>query len=267
MMPRHRKDCRPRHGGLRREGSSRRSVPARLRAHVRPPARSRGRPRGPAFGRDAGRASPGRALAPPARRPRLHLARSLLATPWFAAGAGIVIAAVLAVDSPTALTYGPTFPTERCPVHGCGGATGQQPGQPATATPGIALRSPGLKMKGGASRPGGVLLGYQIVRQWSSGFLALITIPGVARTDRWNLWFGYAAAHVDRVWGARWRPSGNGDGGTADGPSDQPGHPRWDRGLGAGQVLVSATGTPQAPSGCALDGISCRFGRPAADSG
>lgn len=60
---------------------------------------------GPAFGRDAGRA-----LVPPPRR-RLHLARALLATPWFAAGAGIVIAAVLAVDSPTALTYGP--PVER----------------------------------------------------------------------------------------------------------------------------------------------------------
>jgi hypothetical protein len=178
---------------------------------------------------------------------------------------------VLAVDSPTALTYGPTFPVVRCPVHGCGGATAHQPGQPATATPGIALGSPGLKLKGGGTarrdRPGRILLGYQIVHQWSSGFLALITIPGVGRTDSWSLWFGYAAAHVDRVWGARWRPSGNGDGGTADGPSDRSRHFWWDRGLGAGQVLVSATGTPQAPSGCALDGASCRFGRPAAEDG
>ena len=220
---------------------------------------------GPALGHD------GRALAPHSCRPRLHLARSLLATPWFAAGAGIVIAAVLAVDSPTALTYGPTFPVVRCPVHGCGGATAQQPGQSATATPGVALGVPGLKMKGGATarghRPGRVLLGYQIVRQWSSGFLAQITIPGAGRTDRWSLWFGYATAHVDRVWGARWRPSGNGDGGTADGPSDPPGDSHWDRGLGAGQVLVSATGTPQAPSGCALDGAGCRFGPSAADDG
>jgi hypothetical protein len=220
---------------------------------------------GPAFGRDAGRALP-----PPSRRPRLRLARSLLATPWFAAGAGIVIAAVLAVDSPTALTYGPTFPIERCPVHGCGGK-GQPPGQSATATPGIALGVPGMQMKGGATarghRPGRGPLGYQIVRQWSSGFLALITIPGVARTDRWSLWFAFPAAHVDRIWGARWQPSGDGDGGTADGPSDRNRHPRWDHALGAGQVLVSATGTPQAPSGCTLDGDSCRFGHPAADDG
>jgi hypothetical protein len=224
----------------------------------------------PGFGSAPGRDA-GRALASPSRRPRLHLARSLLATPWFAAGAGIVIAAVLAVDSPTALTYGPTFPIERCPVHGCGGATAQQPGRPATATPGIALGSPGLKMKGGATahgdRPGRVLLGYQIVRQWSSGFLALITIPGAGRTDRWSLWFAYATAHVDRVWGARWRPSGNGDGGTADGPADRPGHSWWDRGPGAGQVLVSATGTAQAPSGCALDGAGCRFRLSAGDEG
>jgi len=267
-MPRHRKDCGPRHGALRREGRSQRSVliPARIRALVSPPARARILPRvpgfGPAFRRDASRA-----IAPPERRPRLHLARSLLATPWFAAGAGIVIAAVLAVDSPTALTYGPTFPVERCPVQGCGGT----PGQSATARPGIALGVPGLQMKGGTTTRGGRagphLLGYQIVHQWSSGFLALITIPGVGRADRWSLWFAYASAHVDRVWGARWRPSGNGDGGTADGPSGRPGHYQWDRRLGAGQVLVSATGRPQVPSGCALDRASCRFGRPAADGG
>jgi hypothetical protein len=217
---------------------------------------------GPAVGRDADRA-----LALPSRRLRLRLARSLLATPWFAAGAGIVIAAVLAVDSPTALTYGPTFPVERCPVHGCGGP----PGQPPTTTPGIALGVPGLQMKGGATarghRPGRGPLGYQIVRQWSSGFLALITIPGVSGTDRWSLRFAFPAAHVDRVWGARWRPAGNGDGGTADGPSDRNRHFRLGRGLGAGQVLVSATGTPQAPSGCMLDGASCQFGRPAAADG
>jgi hypothetical protein len=210
-----------------------------------------------------------RAFAPHSRRPRLRLARTLLATPWFAAGAGIVIAAVLAVDSPTALTYGPTFPIERCPVHGCG-PTGQ-PGQPATATPGVALGSPGLKMKGGATahgdRPGPVLLGYQIVRRWSSGFLALITIPGAGRTDRWSLWLVYATAHVDRVWGARWQPSGDGDGGTADGSPDRPRHSRWDRALRADQVLVSASGAPQAPSGCALDGTNCGFAHSAADDG
>jgi len=215
---------------------------------------------GPAFGRDVGRP-----LAPAGRRPRPRLARSLLATPWFAAGAGIVIAAVLAVDSPTALTYGPTFPTVRCPVHGCGSTSGHLPGQPATATPGVALKAPGLQMKGGEpGRPGraarGRLLSYQIVRRWPSGFLAVITIPRAARAGAWSLWFAFPAARVDQVWGAQWQPSGNGDGGTADGPLPWPGHSPGHRDLDADQVMVSATGTPGTPSGCRLNGVSCRFG-------
>src|SRR5258708_8512411 len=166
-MPRHRKECGPKHGALRRERSSRRSVVPRAPAF------------GPGFGRDAGRAP-----APPARRPRRRLARSLLAAPWFAAGAGIVIAAVLGVDSPAALTYGPTFPRSRCPARGCASAPGYLPAAPATATPGVELKVPGLETKGGtarAGRPGqahrGDLVGYQVVRRWPSGFMAGITLP------------------------------------------------------------------------------------------
>src|SRR5258708_24697444 len=101
-MPRHRKECGPKHGALRRERSSRRSVVPRAPAF------------GPGFGRDAGRA-----LAPTARRPRRRLARSLLATPWFAAGAGIVIAAVLAGDPAAALTFCPPLPSGRLPPRAC----------------------------------------------------------------------------------------------------------------------------------------------------
>ncbi|HEX4658088.1 MAG TPA: hypothetical protein VH307_11940 [Streptosporangiaceae bacterium] len=209
---------------------------------------------GPAFGRDAGLTL----VTPPRRRPRL--ARSLLATPWFAAGAGIVIAAVLAVNSPAALTYGP--PVEKCPIHGCGSSAGHPPAQPATASPGVALKAPGMEMNRGGTAPvrrhghaaRGRRLGYRIVRRWSSGFLALIALPGATRPGGWSLSFAFAAAHVDRVWGARWQPSGNGDGGTAAGPYGPPGDP-----LGADQMLVFATGTPELPSGCALDGVRCRF--------
>src|SRR5260370_34159940 len=126
-MPRHRKESGPRHGKLRRDTSPRRSVVPR------------GPVFGPAFGLDAGLG-----LRPAVRRSRLRLARSLLATPWFAAGAGIMIAAVLAVDSPTALTYGPTFPGPRCPVHRCGSAGGHLRGP----TPGIALKAPGMERLG-----------------------------------------------------------------------------------------------------------------------
>src|SRR5260370_21785804 len=96
VMPRHRKDRGPRHGALRQEGSSRRSV----------------LPRGPAFGPALGRDA-GRALTPPARRPRLRLARSLLATPWFAAGAGAAIAPAPAAASPTRPPPPPPFSPPR----------------------------------------------------------------------------------------------------------------------------------------------------------
>ena len=52
-------------------------------------------------------------------RRQLRLVRSLLLTPWFAAGAGVVIAAALAVDSPAALTYAPNSPGLRCAASGC----------------------------------------------------------------------------------------------------------------------------------------------------
>src|SRR5260221_11519894 len=100
VMPRHRKDRGPRHGALRQEGSSRRSV----------------LPRGPAFGPALGRDA-GRARTPPARRPHLRLARSLLATPWFAAGAGVVIATGLAGDLPTARSHWPTLSLSLGPGH------------------------------------------------------------------------------------------------------------------------------------------------------
>ena len=228
----------------------------------------------------------GGALAPETHRPRLRLARSLLATPWFAAGAGIVIAAVLAVDTPTALTYGPTDPGEQCPVHGCGSAS--SPGQPATAAPGAPLKAPGMQLKGGgtaAARQSGraagdVRLGYQIVRQGRSGFVSVITLPDAARARAWSLHFTFRSARVDHVWGAHWHPSATREGGTADGPAgragparpvggfpgdqsgaDQPGGYEPGAGRpGAGQLMMSATGRPQSPSGCRLDGIKCRFG-------
>jgi hypothetical protein len=249
-MPRHRKERGPRRGALRRESGSRRGVLARLPDHE------------PAFGRQASRA-----IAPGERRPRVRLVRSLLATPWFAAGAGIVIAAALAVDSPTALTYAPSDPGGQCPVHGCTSPPGQ-PAEPATASPGVTLQAPGMKAKQRGTVSGsqhgrvapGDRVGYQVVRRWHSGFVAVMTVPESAKPGRWRLRFAFPAAHVDHVWGAQWHPSGSGAAGTAEGPARWPGHARGTSGLEAGQVMVSATGRPTAPSGCHLNGVACHFG-------
>jgi hypothetical protein len=200
------------------------------------------------------------------------MARSLMVTPWFAAGAGIVIAAALAVDSPAALTYVPTDPGVHCPVTGCTGAVPGHGPDVAAATPGQPL-SVGSGPRVGAApapaRPGGARpgyqIGYQILRRWSSGFLASITVPENLRPGPWSLQLAFPSAHVDQVWGARWQPSGSGDSGTATGPWPGHGRGRGDgrggaAGPGDGQVTISATGTATTPSACRLDGVRCRFG-------
>jgi len=190
-------------------------------------------------------------------------------TPWFAAGAGIVIAAALAVDSPTALTYAPNEPVTHCPASGCVGPTPSRQPDVATATPGVRLKTGGAAPAGrGRSHPARAVqrLGYQIVGRWRSGFLAVITVPGDTEPGSWRLQFAFPSARVDQVWGAQWRSSGDGDAGTATGPWRKGDRPA-DTGAPGGrqiddhQVMVFATGTPTVPSGCRLDGVSCSFGR------
>jgi hypothetical protein len=200
-----------------------------------------------------------------------------MVTPWFAAGAGIVIAAALAVDSPAALTYVPTDPGVRCPVSGCIGAVPGHGPDVATATPGQPLPPGSGSRAGVASGPAGqgaagpaYQVGFQVVRRWSSGFLATIILPADTRPGAWTLQLAFPSTHIDRVWGARWHPSGNGDAGTATGL--WPGHGRGRGGGGRGgggrgdgrpddgQIRISVTGTATTPSACRLDGVSCRFG-------
>lgn len=264
-MPRHRKERAPRHRALRRERSSRHSVLDDVARVLRSALGS------------ATWSAAGRVAVPPAARSRLRLARSLLVTPWFAAGAGIVIAAALAVNAPTALTYGPTGPGPQCTMRGCAGVGQGRPPEVATATPGVAIRPPDGDAKGGGSahaqHPGAedIELGYRIFRHSESGFIAVITMPGAAKAGGWSLQFAFSAAQVRHVWGARWQPSRDGAGGTANGPSpsgrgssqarppEQAGTPGPDI-PDPDQMMVFATGRPQVPSSCTLDGISCSFG-------
>jgi Cellulose binding domain len=196
-----------------------------------------------------------------------------MVTPWFAAGAGIVIAAALAVDSPSALTYAPHSPGIRCADRDCLGPAPDQAPDLATATPGVSIATGAAPGEGPATGPGtpgasapAYQVGYQILCRWPSGFLAEITVPAGLKAGAWSLRFSFPSAHVDRVWGARWQPSGNGDSGTATGPWRGSG-PAPGRGDGPGsgrlrgrQMWVSATGTPTSPSGCTLNGDGCHFG-------
>lgn len=263
-MPRHRKDGGRSHWTLRWEDGSWRSVLPGILASARGARRAVRRPPDPGGGG---------ATARGADRRRLRLARALMVTPWFAASAGIVIAAALAVDSQAALTYVPNGPGVRCPASGCGPAAGQP--DVANASPGVELKT-GPTAGGAGPSPAGpghrhadgavYELSYQIARRWRGGFVAVITLPDDMRRGTWRLHLDFPSARVDQVWGARWRPSGDGHAGTATGfwpelrGHDGGLHGQQDmRGQNGRQLVILVTGTPTSPSGCRLDRASCDF--------
>jgi hypothetical protein len=199
-------------------------------------------------------------------RQRVRLARSLLLTPWFAAGAGIVIAAAVAVGSPAALTYSPSSPVLRCSQSGCGSPAPDRP-DVATASPGVALKVGGGHGHAAAARSapsraakaGGrarYRVGYQVIMQRRRRFVALITMPSDLTPGSWRLAFAFPSARVKQVWGAQWQPLADGEGGTALGQwaGDPLGWPA------AGQLVVMGSGAPTAPTSCRLNGAECSFG-------
>ncbi|MGH3399278.1 MAG: hypothetical protein ACRDPO_31785 [Streptosporangiaceae bacterium] len=224
--------------------------------------------------------------------------RGLLITPWFAAGAGFVIAAALALNSPhTVLTYRPN--TEPC-VGNCTSA-GPSRGSAALATPGVQIKtaSPartgagaharrrssagsghtGGHRGGGTGTSAGVGVGFRVLFNKYNQFSALITIPAGQTAHGWSLQFKIPGTQITRIWGAQWLPAGN-DGGLAttlgregaqgsqgpDGPG--PGWPGWREwqshhgswpGHGNG-FLVVGQGRPVTPVGCVLNHVACHFG-------
>ncbi len=220
--------------------------------------------------------------------PRARSFRGILMTPWLSAGAGIVVAAGLALNVPHAvLTYSPTYPAAKCQRPACTSAVPRQ-----RAGRGLAATSPGVRPRrtgrarahrqagsgvgpaapaitparppatpSHARRPesryrGPVDVRYQTMQRWPTGFTALITITGRADLGGWRLAFRYPGAHIDSVTGAKWVARDGADRGVA---SAVP----WPWGQPAGnqvRILIIANGTPGKPAGCKFDGASCRFG-------
>ncbi len=169
--------------------------------------------------------------------------RGLLVTPWFAAGAGIVVAAALALNSPRAmLTYRPN--TTRC-----GGCTAA--GALPSVQPGVQIKS--AHVDGGAARPAPppLSVGFQVTQGPDGTFSETITIPRGQARDGWRLSFRLPGRTITQVWDAIWQANGPGSGlasmpGDAGGPVGR-------------SFQVFARGTPVTPSGCLLNGHPCRF--------
>jgi hypothetical protein len=153
--------------------------------------------------------------------------RGLLVTPWFAAGAGFVIAAALALNSPHAvLTYRPN--TQNCRL--CKQGTPAE-GSLTTVRPGVQLKSarPAQGEKAARSSGGGsavgVDVGFRVVWRRDGQFGAIITIPASQAAHGWSLRFDIPGTRITQVWGAQWQPAANGQGGVASVPAPRPRKP------------------------------------------
>ncbi len=202
--------------------------------------------------------------------------RRVVVTPTFAAGLGVVVAAVLAYQMQTVFTYvtpGAMGPgASQCGQAGCAHQAGH--GKPAPFGIGGGVLNPPLPRSGtadgdgaaGTSRqqPGGgsttvaqPQLSYKITSKWQGGFWGQITItfPGPVPAA-WHLRFGYPGGHILGVNpDGRLAPNGHA---AVVRSSDYAG------GTGPGgrtfAVGVGVQGVPTRPARCSFDGEACHIG-------
>ena len=252
-MPSHRQGNIPKHRARRPDENSGRH--ARLNAAL--PAKRIAPESSPdPGGSGTGPAAPGRrrvARAPDGvvagtRNPtRSRRMRGLLVTPWFAAGAGFVIAAALSLNAPrTFLTYRPnnTPSTSKC-------ATCVAPESVPTSKPGVQIKSVNPAVIGGPG-PARPAVRFHLGPERDGAFSVTFTLPADLPGNGWRLQFALPGRSITGVYGARWRPDAGGHGGTAAGylsPADP----------AAVSFTVSASGSPVTPAGCLLNAKPCHF--------
>jgi hypothetical protein len=193
-------------------------------------------------------------------------ARSLLVTPWFAAGTGFVIAAGLWIYSPHAVLRFPDSAPATVPCLGraCSPVGGPGGGQLAVSTPGKKLKDQQRsRQRGQPDAPGGhpaaqsVTVDFTILWQQDGKFGALITVSGRRVPDDWTLSFELAGTQISSVIGASWQASPSGDGGTASAESGQHSDHRQDE--NAVNFMIAGSGSAGTPGSCVFDGASCSF--------
>jgi hypothetical protein len=198
--------------------------------------------------------------------------RRIVVTPTFAAGLGVVIAAVIAYPlTRTVISYGrePPAAGHPCLVTGCA-TTAPGDGGLASAKPGRRLVPPRPKHHRGpatgaaaASGPRPVMT-YQTLHQWPDGFVGqvIITMPAGPVPASWRLRLSYRSAAITNVWGGSLAahgphtvvvtPGGQNDQGGQEGRSSQ--------NAGDVQIYVAVTGPPGPPTGCEFNGQACARG-------
>jgi Cellulose binding domain len=207
--------------------------------------------------------------------------RRVVVTPTFAAGLGVVVAAVLAFPMQTVFSYvapgalGPgsmrcgqdgcsqqSLPTGKPEPFGVGGGS-LNPSSPASAQPadndGSPTASSGQQTgSGGGTEVARPHLGYKITSKWQGGFWSQITVtfPG-AVPAKWHLRFGYPGSHIlgmnpdshlaPNGHAATVRSSDYANGSGADGRTFA--------------IGVGVQGMPTHPARCSFNGQACHIGR------
>jgi len=269
LMPRHRKAFPARHRAQRQADEPDRRVPVNTAVSAAEQAlESPSRPGG---------GPPGKTPLPaplPAGQPgsRWHILLGLLVTPWFAAGAGVVIAAALFLNAPHAvLSFAPAPDyVTACPQQCAPAVAGPTPGSLTNAEPGVQLPPPKPAVRRAppaAARPGamtGVDITFRLQWQQGGAFGALMTVQADHDIAGWTLAFAIPGARISHVIGAGWQPSSSGNGGTATDPAGgqvhsyqgSQGQPSRD----SARFLIIAQGSPTRPADCLFDGASCNVG-------
>jgi hypothetical protein len=201
--------------------------------------------------------------------------RRVVVTPTFAAGLGVVVAALLAYPVQTVFSYVAPGATGRggmsCGQDGCshagnnvkpapfglGGGVIPSPSRSAKrdddGAPGMARQQAGGN-GGAAIAP---RLSYKITSRWQGGFRGQVTLtfPGAVPSG-WHLRIGYPGGHIVGV-NPNGRLAANGHAATVR-SSD------YARGSGPGgrifTVGVGVQGMPGHPPRCSFDGQICHFG-------
>jgi hypothetical protein len=197
--------------------------------------------------------------------------RRVVVTPTFAAGLGVVVAAMLAYPMQTVFSYvapGASGQGGRvCTQDGCthhsgrgkpypfGVGDGALPSSPEPAEPGS--DSPGQHAGAGGSAIAQPTMTYKVTGRWQGGFRGRITItfPGAVPPE-WQLRIGYPARHILRV-----KPSSHlapGRHAAVVRSTDYSGG--WGPGDRSFAVVVSVQGRPTRPGRCLLNGRHCHFG-------
>jgi hypothetical protein len=195
--------------------------------------------------------------------------RRVVVTPTFAAGLGVVVAAVLAYPMQTVFNYaGPAeVPCQPAPAP-CGlsngmkapqlgsgnrmktpSATAPHSGRSTSGRPG----SQGTDGRGHADPP---RLTYHTYSKGQWGFAGTIEITFEAKhaNDRWRLRFGYPSARILKVWAGKLLPHGAHS--AEVGSWDWPGQAVSD---GLVRVSIGVAGHPGPPHRCSFNGRPCRI--------